>query len=133
MIGLDTNVLVRYLAQDDPAQSVIATRLIEESLSVEKPGFFSLIVLAELCWVMQSCYDCDSNDVADTLDKLLRSRQLKVENPEIAWQALRTFRAGRSDFADCLISRIGQACECEQTVTFDKSAARTAGMSLLPG
>ena len=133
MIGLDTNVLVRYLAQDEPTQSAIATRLIEETLGASKPGFVSLIVLAELCWVMQSCYDCTSNEVADTLEKLLRSRQLRIEDPEIAWQALRTFRAGRSDFADCLIARIAQAQECEQTVTFDKAAASTAGMSLLSG
>jgi predicted nucleic-acid-binding protein len=133
VIGLDTNVLVRYLAQDDSAQSAIATRLIEQTLSVERPGFVSLIVLAELCWVMESCYDCSSSDVADTLETLLRARQLKVEDSDIAWQALRIFRAGKSDFADCLIARIGHARECGQTVTFDKAAASTAGMSLLSG
>ena len=63
MIGLDTNVLVRYMAQDDPKQSAIATRLIEKELSPGEPGFISLMVLAELCWVLKSLYSASAGEL----------------------------------------------------------------------
>lgn len=50
MIGLDTNVLVRYLAQDDPTQSPRATEIIEQEISKEKPGYISSVVLVETVW-----------------------------------------------------------------------------------
>ncbi len=131
MIGLDTNVIVRYLAQDDRGQSAVASRLIEGSLTPDNPGFISLVVLAEISWVLADCYDLSRQDIGALIERLLRVRQLKVENADTAWQALRAFRGGNSDFADCLIARIGAACDCDRTVTFDKAAARGAGMEFL--
>lgn len=130
MIGLDTNVLVRYLAQDDPAQAAKATALIE-SLSVASPGYITLVSVVELVWVLQSCYQSEKSDIVVTLETLLRTRELKVERAEIVWQALRRYAEAKADFADCLIERSAHAADCEYVVTFDSKAAKTAGMRKL--
>jgi predicted nucleic-acid-binding protein len=131
VIGLDTNVVVRYLTQDDPAQAALANRLIEESLSPDHPGFVSSVVLVELVWVLESGYRCDRAQISEVLNKLLRSRQIVVQSAEVAWQAARAFSAGKADFADYLIERTGNAHGCERTVTFDRSAARNGPMQLV--
>lgn len=131
MIGLDTNVLVRYLAQDDARQSPIATRLIENTLTEASPGFVSIIVLIETVWVMEDLYGADRTRVTGIVDTLLRARTVVVEDAETAWRALDAFRAGRADFADCMISASATAAGCTVVYSFDKVAARDAGMTLL--
>jgi len=130
VIGIDTNVLVRYIAQDDAAQSARATRLLEQECSPANPGFVGLIVLLELVWVSESCYDASRAEIAEMLRRILGIRQLVVQEAEIAWKALRLFESSKADFADCLIERIASAVGCTAVMTFDKSAAR-AGMTLL--
>jgi predicted nucleic-acid-binding protein len=130
MIGLDTNVVIRYLTQDDPVQATAAGKLID-SLSPDAPGFISLVVIVELVWVLESSYRFKKNEVERVLDGLLKSKELVIERAEIIWQALRKFSASRADFSDCLIERCGQAAGCQHTVTFDQNAAATAGMRLL--
>jgi predicted nucleic-acid-binding protein len=128
-IGLDTNVIVRYLTHDEPTQTVAAVRLMD-SLSSDSPGFLSLIVIAELVWVLEGSYRFKKNEIEQVLETLLRSKELAVERAEIVMQALRKFNAGDADFADCLIERCGHAAECQYTVTFDRNAAKGAGMKL---
>ncbi len=128
-IGLDTNVIVRYLTHDEPTQTVAAVRLMD-SLSSDSPGFLSLIVIAELVWVLEGSYRFKKNEIEQVLETLLRSKELTVERAEIVMQALRKFNAGDADFADCLIERCGHAAECQYTVTFDRNAAKGAGMKL---
>ncbi|HKH98193.1 MAG TPA: type II toxin-antitoxin system VapC family toxin [Candidatus Sulfotelmatobacter sp.] len=130
MTGLDTNVVVRYLAHDDPSQTAAAVKVMD-SLSSESPGFLSLIVIVELVWVLEVSYRFKKKEVEQTLDALLRSKELILERAEIVAQALRKFSAGRADFADCLIERCGHAAECRYTVTLDQNAAALAGMRLL--
>lgn len=130
MIGIDTNVLVRYIAQDDPAQSKKATALIERECSESSPGFVGLVVLVEVVWVAESCYQASREDVARMVRQILGSRQLIVQDAETVWQALRLFEQGKADFADGLIERSASAAGCSRTVTFDKDAAKS-GMSLL--
>ncbi|HEY4052494.1 MAG TPA: type II toxin-antitoxin system VapC family toxin [Terriglobales bacterium] len=130
MTGLDTNVLVRYVVQDDPAQSATATRLIENFTAAE-PGFVSMIVVVETVWVLQSNYKAERREIARVLEALLRSRELVVEHAELVWQALRIFAQSGADFADCLTERSGHAAGCDETVTFDQRASRTAGMKFL--
>jgi len=130
MIGLDTNVLVRYVTQDDPVQSAKASELIE-SLTTASPGFVSLVSILELVWVPQSCYQSAKSDVVMVLETLLRTRELTVEHAEIIWQALRKFVANKADFADCLIERCAHAAGCEYTATFDLNAIKTTGMKRL--
>jgi predicted nucleic-acid-binding protein len=129
MIGLDTNVLIRYLMRDDPAQSAAAIKLIR-SFSSEAPGFLSLVVIAEIIWVLQSSYSFEKTQIEETLEILLRSHELTVERSDLVWQALRAYSAGRSDFADCLIERCSHAAGCSYTATFDRAASR-AGMRLI--
>lgn len=129
MIGLDTNILVRYVTQDHPAQSAAAVKVMD-SLSSESPGFLSLVVIAELVWVLQFSYRFKKQEIEQVVDGLLRSKELVVERSEIVFQALRTFRTSRANFADCLIERRGRAAECQYVLTFDKNAAG-AGMRLL--
>ena len=131
MIGLDTNVLVRYLVQDDKAQSTAATRLVEKVLTSETPGFISLVALVEVVWVLESCYHCTRQEVAAIIERLLRVKQMRVQNAEVVWRAWRLYAAGKADFVDCLIERTGHAHECMYTVTFDKNAANSVGMQLL--
>jgi predicted nucleic-acid-binding protein len=130
MIGLDTNVIVRYLTHDDPSQTAAAVRLID-SLSSDSPGFLSLIVIAELVWVLELSYRFKKNEIEQVLESLLRSKELIIERAEIVLQALRKFSAGQSDFADCLIERCGHAAQCQYTVTFDRNAAKGGDMKLL--
>ena len=129
MIGLDTNVLVRYVTQDHSAQSAAAVKIME-SLSHESPGFVSLVVIAELVWVLHFSYRFNRYEIEHVVERLLRSKELVIERAEIVSQALRKFRVSRANFADCLIERCGHAAECQYVLTFDKDAA-AAGMRLL--
>ncbi|WP_095094126.1 PIN domain-containing protein [Pseudomonas sp. Irchel 3A5] len=130
MIGLDTNVLVRYVAQDDARQSATASKLIE-SLTVSEPGFIALVSIVELVWVLQSSYKSSKSEIVLVLETLLRTRELTVENAETVWQALRRFTDSNADFADCLIERSAHAAGCDHVATFDSKAAKTAGMHRL--
>ena len=130
MIGLDTNVLVRYIMQDDVKQSALATRLVD-ALSAESRGFVPLVSVIELFWVMSSAYELDRDQLAEVVESLLRTKELVIERAEIVWKALRIFRAANVDFADCLIERSAAAVGCEKTMTFDRAAAKSAGMTLV--
>lgn len=130
MIGIDANVLVRYLAQDDPAQSARATRLIESELSERQPGFIGVIVLVETCWVLKRLYGASVSELRDTVRDLLDARQLVVEQREAVAHALVRLGEVPGDLADALILGAAEAAGCERTVTFDKTAAKL-GMSLL--
>ena len=130
MIGIDTNVLVRYIAQDDAAQSRRATSFIEKECNEAAPGFVGLVVLVEVVWVSESSYGAAREDVADIVRRILSIKQLVVQDAETAWKALRLFESGKTDFADCLVERSAMAAGCKSVVTFDKQAAKT-GMTLL--
>lgn len=130
MIGLDTNVLVRYIMQDDPKQSRKATILIE-SLNDDHPGFISVASILELYWVLTSCYDLTNDQFKQTLDLLLRTRQIIVDRADQVLRASRAFETGKADFADCLIERTASSVGCEKIFTFDVNAAKYAGMTLI--
>lgn len=130
MIGLDTNVLVRYIAQDDPKQSRRATALVN-TLSVDEPGCVSTVALVELIWVMQSCYQAAKMEVVAIIHMLLHTQEILVENSEVAIKALKRFEASSADFSDCLIESAAREAGCSKTVTFDRKASKTAGMQLL--
>ena len=130
MIGLDTNVLVRYIMHDDAKQSALATRLVE-SLSVESPGFIALVSVVELAWVLSSAYGLDRAQLIEAFETLLRTKEIIVDRAETVWKALRIFRSANADFADCLIERSASAAGCERTMTFDRAAAKGCGMTLV--
>lgn len=130
MIGLDTNVLVRYIMQDDPKQSPKATALIE-SLDADAPGFVTLVSIVELYWVLTSCYELTNEQVKQALEALLRTKQILVDRADQVLRALRVFGGGKADFADCLIERTAAGAGCSRTMTFDVGAVKHAGMTLV--
>ena len=131
MIGLDTNVLVRYIVRDDPAQTLLADRCIEQCCNREQPGYVSHLVLAELCWVLGRGYGYPRQMLGDLLGTLLTSEELRIQDAPLVRAALALFSAGTADFADCLIGILHQQAECDVTVTFDKKAARLSSHRLL--
>ena len=130
MIGLDTNVLVRYFAQDDPHQSAKVNALFA-TFTPEHKGFVSLLTLAELAWVLRRAFHLDRQELASVIEKILNSQDMTVEQAEVCWSALHLFLASRADFSDCLMERSCRARGCDYTVTFDSQAAKSAGMRLL--
>lgn len=130
MIGLDTNILVRFLAQDDMDQGQRADSLLQ-TLSPQDPGFVSVVSLIELAWVMRSRYRAPKTELIQSFERLLNSPELVIENEQAVAQALDRFGKSKTDFADCLIERSGHLAGCRSTVTFDANAAKTAGMKLL--
>lgn len=131
MIGLDTNVLVRYVLQDDPRQSPRASRLVE-SLSADEPGFVPVVALVELAWVLGAGYKLPRGQLAAVLETLLRSKELVIDRADLVMQALARYSSGSADFADALIERMAAAVGCTTTMTFDQGAAKAAGMTLVP-
>ena len=130
MIGLDTNVLVRYIMQDDPKQSPKATALIE-SLNFDNPGYITMVSVVELYWVLTSSYELQGQQFALALEAILRTKQLMVERADQVMRALRVFGDGKADFADCLIERSAAGAGCDKTMTFDVGASKHAGMALI--
>jgi predicted nucleic-acid-binding protein len=130
VIGLDTNVVIRFLIHDDPHQTAAAAKILN-SLSPESPGFLSLTVIAEIVWVLTISYGFTKKEIELALQSLLHSKEVIIERAEIVSQALGKFRDGPAGFADCLIERSGHAAGCEHTLTFDKKAAAGAGMRLI--
>ena len=130
MLALDTNVLVRYLAQDDARQSAAATRLIEQRLGPAERGFVSLVALLETVWVMESRYGADAVLVSDILADLLDAAALEVQDAGAIRAALQRYRKGGVDLHDCLIVSLAELRKA-RVVTFDAKAARRLGMELL--
>lgn len=132
MIGLDTNVLVRYLAQDDAGQASLATKLIE-SFTTDAPGFISTVTLVETVWVLARAYGAARADIGGIVEGLLRSRELTVQDAEVHYLALRAFQTGTVDYADAVIGESGKRAGCVETVTFDRRASAGGQMRLLAG
>lgn len=130
MLALDTNVLVRYLAQDDPKQSAAATRFIEQHLSHAERGFVSLVALLETVWVMESRYGASAALVADIVSDLLDTASLELQDAAAVRAALQRYRAGNVDLHDCLIVSLAEQRKA-RGVTFDAKAAKRLGMELL--
>jgi len=130
MIGLDTTVLVRYIMQDDAKQSLKSAKLLE-SLTIEEPGFVSLVSVVELGWVLSSSYDLDRAQVAQALELMMRTKTVVVDRADEVLKALRVFKSSSADFADCLIERTAASAGCTKTMTFDIGAAKAAGMILI--
>ena len=130
MIGLDTNILVRYFVKDEPEQTRLAVNLIY-ALSPAEPGWVGQATILELVWVMTRIYRVKKDRVAQVLDMLLASRDIVVGQDDTVREALRLYSVGNADFADCLIASSAKAAGCSRTVTFDRIAARDAGMELI--
>jgi len=131
VIGIDTNVLVRYIVQDDPRQASAANTLIENVCNRDNPAFINHIILYELVWVLRRNYKVTRNKIADIIEQIMRTAQFQVHAPQLVWRALQEFKNGSADFPDCLVAQINLANDCPETVTFDINASKTKGFRLL--
>jgi predicted nucleic-acid-binding protein len=130
MIGLDTNVLLRYLAQDDPVQSPRATEIITRRLTGEEPGFVSLVTIIELVWVLKTQYKRSRQEVASVIEMVLAADTFEVQNEQEVYHAVVALRNGAGSFEDALIGSLGIWRGCSVTLTFDEKAARLHGFGL---
>lgn len=131
MIGIDTNVLVRHLVQDDPIQGPQATAWLDANCGPARPGYVDRVVLAELVWVLGRACAYPQDQIAALVDDLLRTAELVVDATEEARRALTLYRTTGIDFADALIGALHASAGCARTVTFDRRAGRAAGFTLL--
>lgn len=131
MIGLDTNVLVRHLVQDEPRQSALATRFIAAECTREAPCFVNRIVLCELVWVLESAYGYRRQLIAEVLERIIRTAQFRMEDTQSIAAALRGYRGTAARFADCVLIETNRRNGCAETVTFDKSAGALNGAKRL--
>jgi predicted nucleic-acid-binding protein len=130
MIGLDTNILVRYFAQDDAIQSAKATQIIEGRLTEDEPGFISLVTIVETVWVLDRIYGLSAQKTSAAVERMLQADTLLIQNEQEVFTAMMMLRAGRGSFADALIAALGSWAGCAVTFTFDRKAARVPGFSL---
>jgi predicted nucleic-acid-binding protein len=130
MIGLDTNILVRYLAQDDPIQSPLATDIIESRLSQGNPGFISIVAMVETVWVLNRAYGLANDEIAAALERMLQADTLVVENEQEVFTATIALKEGSGSFADALIGALGARAGCSSTLTFDRTPLRLPGFEL---
>jgi predicted nucleic-acid-binding protein len=128
--GLDTNILVRFFAKDDPVQTAKAREVLI-SLTIAEPGWVGMATILEMVWVLTSSIRLGRDAIARILAELLMRDTILVEQAETIEKALHRYRNGNADFADCLIALSAKAAGCSRTVTFDRRAARDAGMELL--
>lgn len=124
MTGLDSNVLVRFITLDDPAQALRAMQIIEEDLTPEEPGFVSLVAMAELAWVLESFYRFSGAQIAAAIERILQIDTLAIQNEREVSTAMIAVRTGTASFNDALIAALGRWAGCSHSVTFDRKAAR---------
>lgn len=115
MIGLDTNVLVRYLAQDDAVQSRQATAIIERRLTEENPGFISLVTMVETVWVLARVYALSNHEIANAVERILQADTLLVQNEQEVFTAITALKAGTGSFSDALVEALGAWAGCTTT------------------
>ena len=130
MIGLDSNILVRDLTQDDPAQSKRAAEIIDNRLSLTNPGFLSVVAIAETVWVLDRAYRLADEDIVAAIERTLQIDVLVVENEAEVFTAMIALEEGRGSFGDALIGALGAKAGCSATLTFDRKALRLAGFEL---
>jgi len=131
VIGLDTNILVRYLTQDDPAQARRATAIVIETTGRGDRCFIGAVVLCELTWVLREAYSRTKTELVKTLDLILATRQFEIGDKDLVREALQAYREGRADFADYVIGAGHRHAGCDETVTFDRRLQGAAGFKVV--
>lgn len=131
MIGLDTNVLVRLVVNDDPKQVAAATRFIAQNCSPDDPAFINNSVLCELVWTLERAYGFARAEIAKAMAAILGNGIFAVESAQRVTSALARYSRQSADFADLLIGGTNLERGCRFTVTFDRKAAKLDGFRLL--
>jgi predicted nucleic-acid-binding protein len=131
MVGLDTNVVLRYLLQDDPKQVRLANHIVDEVLSDRNPGVISLVAVLEIVWVLRSLLKQTPIEIASHLEHLLAADSLKVQNEQQVFEAAFALKRGTGEFEDALIGALNAWAGCSHTLTFDKRALRLPYFQLI--
>lgn len=129
MIALDTNVLVRFLAEDDPAQARIAAAIIEGAADRDESLFLSDIVITETTWVLARAYKVSRSTLADIVHRLADARHIAMRDENVVRRAATGYAKGKGDFADYFIRELARASGCEHVVTFDRTLWREEGFA----
>ena len=124
MIGLDTNIVLRYLLQDDAKQTAQVNHIVEEELGPHNPGFLSLPTILELVWVLRSVFKQNPAQIAIHLEHLLGAESLLLQNEQEVFEAMYALKQGTGEFEDALIAAVNRWAGCSHTYTFDKRASR---------
>lgn len=131
MIGLDTNVVLRYLLQDDPEQTRQANEIFHGRLSEGEPGYLSLVCVLEIVWVLRSLLRQSAAEIAGHVERLLAADSLVVQNEQQVFEAAFALKRGTGEFEDALIGVLNAWAGCEKTLTFDRRAGRLAGFEVI--
>lgn len=127
MLGVDTNVLVRFLVRDDEAQFEKARKLIKREVATGRRVFVSQLVLLETEWVLRSRYSLPKSQIIDAISGLLDATDVRFEDEPAIEEALFIWKDNTADFADCLIGAQNRRLGCRATATFDVKASRLPG------
>ena len=127
MLGIDTNVLVRFLVRDDEAQFEKARKLIRREVAAGQRVFVNQLVLMETEWVLRSRYAVPKNQIVEAVSGLLNATDVQFEDEPAIEEALFIWKDSIADFADCLIGAKNRRLGCRTTATFDAKAARLPG------
>ncbi len=131
MAALDTNVLVRFLVQDDAKQGLLARELIRSTLAKGEPLFVPVTVMLELEWVLRSNFGFDKAQIILTLTSLLAASELSFESEQSVEVALELFRQNKADFSDCVHIALSHSAGMTPMWTFDRAASKVDGAKLL--
>ncbi len=131
MIGLDTNVVLRLLLSDDPAQKMRATKFIHQAKRLDTRVIVTLAVVLEMEWVLRSSAKMNKAEVLTIFNLLLESYDIEIDNEKVLEQALHIYENAASDFAECLSLAQYQRMGCSTMMTFDAKAARMTGVDLV--
>ena len=127
MLGVDTNVLVRFLVRDDETQFEKARKLIKREVAAGRCVFVNQLVLLETEWVLRSRYSLPKNVIIDAVSGLLDATDVRFEDEPTIEEALFVWKDTSTDFADCLIGAKNRRLGCRATVTFDANASKLPG------
>ena len=131
MAGLDTNVILRYLLQDDPKQTALANHIVDQVLSDRNPGLISLVTILEIVWVLRGLLKQTPTEIATHLEHLLAADSLEVQNEQQVFEAAFALKRGTGEFEDALVGALNAWAGCSHTLTFDKRALRMPYFQLL--
>jgi predicted nucleic-acid-binding protein len=131
VIGIDTNILIRFIVQDDAVQTRQVDALLQARLSADDRGFVSLVTIVEVVWVLRRFYAFSAQQIASAVETILLTESLELQNRQEVYIAMLTLKSGLGSFDDALIAALGTWAGCDRTLTFDRKAQRLPGFELL--
>ncbi len=131
MVGLDTNVVLRYLLQDDPKQTPLANHIVDQVLSHHNPGLISLVSVLEIVWVLRGLLKQTPTEIAAHLERLLAADSLEVQNGQQVFEAAFALKRGTGEFEDALMGALNAWAGCPYTLTFDRRNLRMPYFQLI--